>query len=128
MAKNTLTRGDRSAPRVSIGAIAGRVQTLGDHADLRFNLYDTLFDRAVACYLTPGQEEIMRDAWGERARVSGRITREGSTGRPLSIRNIVAVDILQDAEPGSYRQARGAVPRPPGALLPEDAIRRLRDA
>ena len=128
MAKNTLTRGARSAPRVSIGAITGRVQTLGERAGLRFNLYDAPFDRAVACYLTPGQEEIIRDAWGKRARVSGRITREGSTGRPLAIRNIVAVDILQDAEPGSYRQARGAVPRLPGAMLAEDAIRRLRDA
>lgn len=70
----------------------------------------------------------MCEAWGQRARVSGRISRESSTGRPTGIRNIMAVDMLQDAEPGSYRQARGAVPRPPGAMLAEDAIRRLSDA
>ena len=118
----------RSAPKVSIGAITGRVQTLSNRAGLRFNLYDTLFDKPVACYLTPGQEEIMREAWGKRARVSGRISREASTGRPTAIRNIMNVEILKDVPPGSYRPARGAVPRPPGAPLPEDAIRRLRDA
>ena len=118
----------RSMPRVSIGAITGRVQTLSNRVGLRFNLYDTLFDKAVACYLAPGQEEIMREAWGKRARVSGRISREASTGRPTAIRNIMNVEILQDSEPGSYRRARGAVPRPPGAMLAEDAIRKLRDA
>ena len=60
----------RSAPRVSIGAITGRVQTLSNRAGLRFNLYDTLFDKAVACYLALGQEEFMREAWGQRDRVS----------------------------------------------------------
>lgn len=118
----------RSVSRVSIGAITGRVQTLSNRAGLRFNLYDTLFDKAVACYLAPGQEEIMREAWGQRARVSGTISREASTGRPTAIRNIMNVEILQDAEPGSYRRARGAVPRPPGAMLAEDVIRKLRDA
>ena len=118
----------RSTPRVSIGAITGRVQTLSNRAGLRFNLYDTLFDKAVACYLTPGQEEIMREAWGKRARVSGRISREVSTGRPTAIRNIMNVEILQDVPSGSYRLARGAVPRPPDAPLAEEVIRRLRDA
>lgn len=118
----------RPAPTVAIGAITGRVQTLSNRSGLRFNLYDTLFDKAVACYLAPGQEEQMRVAWGQRARVSGQVSREVSTGRPIAIRQIMNVEILQDVQPGSYRQARGAVPRPSGAPLAEDAIRRLRDA
>lgn len=121
-------RPNRPAPTMAIGAITGRVQTLSSRGGLRFNLYDRLFDKAVACYLAPGQEEMMREAWGRRARVSGRVFREGSTGRPITIRQIMNVEILEDAPPGSYRLARGAVPRPPGAPLAEEVIRRLRDA
>ena len=120
---------EQQAPTtVAIGAIVGRVQTLSSRAGLRFNLYDTIHDKAVACYLEPGQEELMRETWGRRARVSGRISRQANTGRPLAIRQILAVEILEDSLPGSYRQARGTVPWRPGDLLPEDAIRRLRDA
>ena len=41
-------------PSVSIGAITGRVQSLSSRAGLRFNLYDTVHDRAVTCYLKSG--------------------------------------------------------------------------
>ena len=118
----------KPAPTVAIGSITGRVQTLSNRSGLRFNLYDTIHDKAVACYLAPGQEEMMREAWGQRARVSGKISREGHTGRPTTIRNILGVEILIDTPTGSYRRARGAVPWQPGDMLPEDAIRRLRDA
>ena len=118
----------RPAPMVSIGAIAGTIQTLSNRGGLRFNLYDTLHDKAVACYLAPGQEELMREAWGRRARVTGRISREASTGRPIAIRQIVNVETLSDTPTGSYRQARGAVPWQPGDPMPEDVIRQLRDA
>ena len=70
----------------------------------------------------------MREAWGRRATVSGQVTREASTGRPISIRQIMEVRILEEASAGSYREARGAVPWQPGDMLPEDAIRKLRDA
>lgn len=119
---------NRPAARVSIGAITGTIQTLSNRGGLRFNLYDTLHDKAVACYLAPGQDELMREAWGRRARVTGRISREASTGRPIAIRQIVAVETLSAAPPGSYRQARGAVPWQPGDPMPEDVIRQLRDA
>ena len=119
---------NRTAPTVAIGAITGRVQTLSNRSGLRFNLYDALFDKAVACYLAPGQEEQMRAAWGQRARVSGRVSREASTGRPIAIRQIMNVEILGDVKPGSYREARGAVPWQPGHPSPEEVIRRLRDA
>ena len=118
----------RPTPTVSIGAITGTVQTLSNRGGLRFNLYDTLHDKAVACYLAPGQEELMREAWGRRATVTGRVSREAETGRPIAIRQIVAVDTLSDSPIGSYRRARGAVPWQPGDPRPEDVIRQLRDA
>ena len=113
---------------ISIGAITGRIQTLSNRGALRFNLYDTIHDKAVACYLAQGQEELMRESWGKRARVSGTITRETNTGRPIAIRQILDVKTLPDAPPGSYKRARGAIPWKQGDDMPEEIIRRMRDA
>lgn len=116
-----------SAPLVSIGAVTGRVQTLSNRSGLRFNLYDTIHDRAVACYLSSGQESLMREAWGRLAMVSGRVSRDASTGRAIAIRQIMNVDILEEVPPGSYRRARGAVPWQSSYKKPEEIIRQLRD-
>ncbi len=118
----------RITPSVSIGAITGRVQILSSRSGLRFNLYDTVHDRAVTCYLGQGQEEIMREAWGNLATVVGRVSRDPVTGKPISIREIRQVKRLDDIPPWTYREARGAVPREPGDMLPEEVIRLLRDA
>ena len=112
----------------SVGAITGRIQTLSNRGGLRFNLYDVVHDRAVGCYLRQGQEELMRQAWGRRARVSGSISRELPSGRPLTIRQILDVEILEDFAPRSYRLARDAVKWNPGDKMPEEVIRKLRDA
>ena len=112
----------------TVGAITGRIQTLSNRGGLRFNLYDAVHDRAVGCYLREGQEELMREAWGRCARVSGTITREQPTGRPLAIRQILDVETLEDFAPGSHRLARGAMPWARGEKLPEEIIRQLRDA
>ena len=105
---------------VSIGAISGRVQTLSNRGSLRFNLYDTVLDKAISCYLQPGQEELMREVWGRRVRVSGQVSRETTSGLPKAIRQILGVEILEEVAPGSYRLARGAVSRQPGDEMPED--------
>ena len=118
----------KPATTVAIGAVTGRVQVLSNRGRLRFNLYDTIHDKAVSCYLRQGQEELMREAWGQRAMVSGYVTRDADTGRPITIRQILDVEILKDAPPRSYLEARGAVPWRPGDMLPEDVIRELRDA
>ena len=115
-------------PLVSIGAVTGQVQTLSNRSGLRFNLYDSVHDRAVACYLSSGQESLMREAWGRLATVSGRVSRDASTGRPMAIRQIMNVDILEEVPPGSYRRARSAVPWRSGYKKPEEVIRQLRDA
>ena len=112
----------------AIGAVTGRVQTLSNRAGLRFNLYESIFDKAVSCYLAQGQEELMREAWGRRARVTGWVSREVATGRPIAVRRIADVEILQDMATGSYRLAKGAVRWQDGDPLPEDVIRQMRDA
>ena len=118
----------RRATLTSVGAVSGRIQTLTNRGSLRFNLYDTVHDKAVACYLQLGQEEVMRQAWGKLARVSDSVSRETATGLPVAIRQILEVVVLPDAEPGSYQAARGVVPWQPGDRMPEDVIRQLRDA
>ena len=117
------------APDPSLyGAVEGVVQTLSNRHGLRFALYDSVFDKAVSCYLESGQEDIMRNAWGRRAIVEGIVNRNADDGRPLSVRRISHVELVTDYPPGSYRLARGILPRQPGDALPEDAIRRVRDA
>ena len=120
-----------SAPALvtAYGAIEGVVQALNMRGGLRFTLYDTIFDKAVSCYLEEGRESIMRDAWGRRAIVEGTVARDSDTGRAVSVRQVSDVEIKRDPEPWSYRRARAVSPRrPDDELLPEDRIRRLRDA
>ncbi len=111
----------------AFGAIEGRVQTLTNRGGLRFTLYDTLEDRAVSCYLVEGREEVMRDAWGRLAVVEGWISRDPLTGRPITVRQVSNMKVLPDPPVSGYLEARGISPSLSG-LLPEQAIRRLRDA
>lgn len=117
----------RRSLKVSIGAITGRVQTLTNRGSLRFTLYDHIHDKAVACYLQPGQEELIREVWGRRARVSGTVYRDGVLGLPAEVRQILKIEPLAEPTPGSYQQARGALAGLPGDEKPEAVIRRLRD-
>lgn len=112
----------------SYGAVEGRVQTLTNRGGLRFTLYDLLNDRAVSCYLKEGYEDLMRDAWGKLVVVEGIVTRDPLKGTPQTVRQITRVEHITEAGPESYREARGIVPIGPNGLMPEDAIRRLRDA
>ncbi len=114
--------------QTSIGAVVGRVQTLSNRGGLRFNLYDTIHDKAVSCYLQQGQEELMREVWGKRVTVSGTVSRERHLGRPVAIRHILSIDVLEDIAQGSYHRARGAVLWREGDKMPEEIIRHLRDA
>ena len=121
-----IVKEDRQS-RVGIGAVTGKVQTLSNRGSLRFNLYDTIHDKAVSCYLQPGQEDLMREVWGRRVRVSGQVSREAVTGLPKVIRQIQDIETLKEVEPGAYRLAKGAIPRQPGDALPEEVVRQLRD-
>lgn len=113
-------------PEGAYGAVEGRVQTLTSRGGLRFTLFDVLNDRAVSCYLKPGQEDIMLDAWGKPAVVQGWVRRDPLTGHPETVRQITSVIVLPEGEQAGYRKARGVVPM--GSEAPEEVIRRLRDA
>jgi hypothetical protein len=109
------------------GSIEGRIETLRSRNRLSFTLYDMVDDQAVYCGLRAGQIELVRDAWGKLARVSGWIKRDASTGRPIEINPVEQIEIQQETPPGSYRKARGIAPSPVGAPSIETVIRRLRD-
>lgn len=115
-------------PAGSYGAVEGRVQTLTNRGGLRFTLYDLLNDRAVSCYLREGQEDTMLNLWGRLVTVEGMVRRDPMTGAPQTVRQITTVQPMGEAESESYRSARGVLPIVAGGLMPEEAIRRLRDA
>ncbi|MBI4289655.1 MAG: hypothetical protein HY671_14660 [Chloroflexi bacterium] len=112
----------------SVGAIEGRVQTLSNRKGLRFNLYDTLRDRCVSCYVDEGKEDLLREIWGKRTIVEGEITRDALSGRPLAARRISLIHVLPEIEKGNYLRARGIAPRLHNARRAEEIIRGLRDA
>lgn len=121
--------GEKTTPiKYSIGTVKGTIQTLSMRKRLSFTLWDSLFDKPVSCYLKEGEEEKMRNAWGKRAVVSGKVGRQPDTGKPIVIREVKYIRILEDIEPGSYKRARGVLPWAEGDEKPEDAIRRLRNA
>ena len=109
------------------GVIQGHIQTLSSRGHLRFTLYDTLFDKAVNCYLSGGQEEIMRDAWGQTAVVEGVVTRDPKIGRPLNIRDVWNVTPVRTVERFAYSNARGVVQVPEGDhRTPEELVAAIR--
>jgi hypothetical protein len=114
-------------PIETFGAVEGRIQTLTNRGQFRFTLYDTLHDKGVSCYLAPAYKDIMRDAWGRLALVEGVISRDPISGRPMTVRQVQAIHLLEEGERDGWRRARGIAP-PTNDISPEDAIRALRDA
>ncbi len=116
------------APTESLGSIEGEVQTLRSRNRLQFTIYDALTGSAVQCSLAKGQQEKMRDIWGKRASVSGLVKRDGTTGRPTEVHSITEFREIELVPPGTYREARGALPGDGDTPLAEDVLRMLRDA
>lgn len=110
------------------GAVTGRVQTITSRSGLRFTLYDLLANRAVSCYVEPGNEDKLVGVWDKIATVEGLVTRDPDTGRPLAVRHITSIQVAEDeGQRGGYMRARGVLPRRLGEPRAEDRIRRLRD-
>jgi hypothetical protein len=108
------------------GAVTGKISTLSDRKALSFTIYDRLNDRAVRCYLRKGQEGLVADMWRKNATVIGIVTRDGETGQAENVRGIEAIEPLTAGRVDGYLGARGSLK--PGDGLPEDRIRRMRDA
>jgi len=115
-----------TVPKIgTYGAVVGRVETLSKRRRLRFTLFDLVGDRAISCYLSPGREDVMLNAWGRVAVVEGRVQRDRN-GRAKAIRDIERVTVIPEGDAMGYLRARGAAPAG-SDLSPEQAIRRLRD-
>jgi hypothetical protein len=113
---------------VSFGSVKGRVQSISNRGKLRFTLYDAVFDQPISCYVKEDRQDILTDIWDKIVFVSGRVTRQPTTGQPVSVREISSIEVVSMIEPGSYRKARGVLA---GGGEPEPAefsLRRLRDA
>jgi hypothetical protein len=108
----------------SLGAVRGRVEMLSQRNALRFSIYDLVNDRAVSCYPHPDHKDVMREAWGLIADVSGTVTRDVKSGRPLTIRRVTRVEVVAEGDPDGYLRARGALRTTEPA---EQVVRRLRD-
>ena len=109
-------------------SVKGKIETLSERKKLSFTLWDSLYDKPVSCYFREEQKDTMRNAWGKRAIVSGKVGRRTETGRPIVIREMRQIRLLDDVEPGSYRKAKGVFPWEPNSELPEDTLGRLRSA
>lgn len=109
----------------SLGTVRGRVETLSHRKGLRFTLYALTGDRPVSCYLQADHEDDMRDAWGHIADVTGVVTRDADTGRPLAVRRVTSVDIVREGDAMGFLRAQGVVG---GSEPAERVIRRIRDA
>ncbi len=118
----------RPEPLRAYGTVAGRIQTLSSRKRLGFTLYDSLFDKAVNCYLRAGQEHLIRDKWDRRAVVEGTISRDPESGRPVAIRNITDIVLLPEGQRGDYRDVEGMLAPFPGEEPAEVIVGRLRDA
>lgn len=114
-----------SQSTTSLATVRGRVETLSHRTGLRFSLYELASDKSVSCYLDEGLEGTMRDAWGYIADVTGTVKRDALTGRPLSIRKVERVEVVNEGDSNGYRSARGAIRL---AEASEVAVRRMRDA
>jgi len=110
------------------GTVRGRIETLSRRRGLRFTLYDQLWDRAVSCYIRPGAEEELRDAWGRLVDVTGLVTRDPRTDRPVSVRQVTSIEMVPTPESLGFEAALGAIVPDPDSPPSEVIIRQLRDA
>ncbi|NJK78424.1 MAG: hypothetical protein HC876_13410 [Chloroflexaceae bacterium] len=109
------------------GIVKGTVETVTRRKGWKFTLYDAIFNTAINCYASPQLEEQMRDIWGKKVIVHGQIGRNQETGRPVVVRNITHIELVEPVPTGSFQQARGILAQPNGDEMPEIAVRRTRD-
>ncbi|HRQ39047.1 MAG TPA: hypothetical protein PLD25_14150 [Chloroflexota bacterium] len=120
---------EEAAKRIySLGTIRGIAGTITIRPSLRLTVFDTLFDRAVYCYLPSELREKVRNAWDKQVEVTGMVYKDQETGRPVDVKNVTEVLIIENGTLGSFRHARGVLFNPENQEPAEVTIRRMRDA
>lgn len=115
------------APIVSAyDEIQGQIETISSRNGLRFVLYDSLFDRAVTCYVGDARDDLdLAQFFGHKVRVMGLVTRDPETDRPFKMRDIRQVTLVEPPK-YSWQDAEGILEF--SDTSPEQFIRSLRDA
>ena len=109
------------AHRDSFGSVEGLVQKLARGRAAKFAVYPDEASRNVPCYLSDDDETRMARLHRKRVRVEGLLRRDSSTGRPLSIRAVTNIEVLEPpaTEP---QDLWGILPSAPDRK-PEELIR-----
>ncbi len=108
----------------SLGVIKGRVSAIWIKP-LKLAVTDALFNRVVYCFLEAEDRSIARDVWGKMVEVQGFIRRDSETGRPIDVRRVSKVRLVEKSDPKSYRLAKGIIPWKVGTESAEQIVRRL---
>ena len=116
---------EASRRRYAWGEVKGTIETLQRRRH-QFTLYDTLFDKPVRCRLHPDQQDRMREFWGKKVVVVGRVGRDPMTGYPVEVRDIRDIRLVPTYNAEDYQRAIGAFDL--GSEPAEVLVRRLRDA
>ena len=115
------TRLNDSSHPDSFGSIEGTAEKLAKGHAAKFAVHPDEASHGVPCYLSDEAEARMAGLWRKRVRVEGLLRRDSSTGRPLSIRNVTNIEVL---EPPTTEPADlwGILPTA-GRRKPEEVIR-----
>lgn len=106
------------------GAVRGEIGSVSKRPRNQVTVYDSLFDRAVNCYLQETTLTNIDALWkSARVEVVGKV-HYSDKGRPLKITDVVSISPLRSSE--AFFQAQGALPWT-AEEMPEVVIRRLRD-
>jgi len=93
----------------AVGTITGRLQTLSTRKSNLFVVYDHIFDKAVRCQFPTEMHERVHELFDKQVHVHGMVTRYRSTGIPISIRDITAIEFAGSLPGDDYTRARGVL-------------------
>lgn len=108
----------------AFGTLRGRVETLSQHKDLSFTVYELSTSAAVRCFVDRSFTEQVREIWGNVVDVTGTITRDHLTDRPRTVRNVTRLIQVEEGHQGGWRKARGVLH---SDIPAEVLVRQLRD-
>lgn len=84
-----------AARRDSFGSVEGLVEKLAQDHAAKFAVCPDGALRGVPCFLSDEHEATMAGLRRKSVRVTGLLRRDLSTGRPLSIREVTNIEVLE---------------------------------